>query len=289
VRLQSVNIHLALGGEFIPSIVQIKKTKQPCNNYIVRKKLNKIKHKPKKKMSNYHKLYTPDDSAVVFIDHQPQMTFGVANTDRATLINNVTLLAKVAKEFQVPAVITAVETESFSGYVWPQLLDVFPGQTVVERTSMNSWDDEGFRKAIEATGRKNILMTGLWTEVCVTWPTIEMLAEGYNIYVVEDCCGATSPAAQEAALSRMVQAGAVRLTTIGALLEWQRDWAKREHYNNLMSLLKQQAGAYGAGVEYAYTMVHHAPQSAQKPQIVPRKVSGDGNGSGRGVTPVAAR
>jgi len=221
-------------------------------------------------MPNYQKLYTPADSAVVFIDHQPQMLFGVASMDRATLINNVTLLAKVAKEYKVPAVLTAVETESFSGYVWPQLLDVFPGQPVVERSSMNSWDSEGFRKAIEATGRKNIIMTGLWTEVCVTWPTIEMLGAGYNVYVVEDCCGATSPAAQEAGLSRMVQAGAVRLTAIGALLEWQRDWKNKEHYNALMGLLKQQAGAYGIGVEYAYTMVHHAPQSAIKPQVVPK-------------------
>jgi len=183
-------------------------------------------------MNQYHKLYTPEDSAVVFIDQQPQMTFGMASADRATMINNVTLLAKVAKEFNVPTVLTAVETESFSGYIWPQLLDIFPGQPIVERTSMNSWDDPGFRKAIEATGRKNILMTGLWTEVCITWPTIEMLGAGYNIYVVEDCCGATSPAAQEAALSRMVQAGAVRLTTIGALLEWQRDWAKRDHLHD---------------------------------------------------------
>src|SRR6202522_54510 len=103
-------------------------------------------------MSQYHKLYTPEDSAVVFIDHQPQMTFGVASTDRAALINNVTLLAKVAKEFGVPSVLTAVETESFSGYIWPQLLDVFPGQAIVERSSMHSWDDPGFRKAIEATG-----------------------------------------------------------------------------------------------------------------------------------------
>src|SRR4029077_1158624 len=202
-------------------------------------------------MSQYHKLYTPEDSAVVFIDHQPQMLFGVASIERSLLINNVTLMAKVAKEFKVPAVLTAVESESFSGYVWPQLLDVFPGQPVVERTSMNSWDDAGFRKAIEATGRKNILITGLWTEVCVTWPTIEMLADGYNIYVVEDCCGATSVAAQEAALSRMVQAGATRLTAIGALLEWQRDWANKDHYSALMTLLKQQAGAYGSGVEYA--------------------------------------
>ncbi len=222
-------------------------------------------------MTQYHKLYTAQDSAIVFIDHQPQMLFGVASMDRATLINNVTLLAKTAKEFNVPSVLTAVETESFSGYVWPQLLDVFPGQTVVERTSMNSWDDSGFRQAIEATGKKNIIMTGLWTEVCVTWPTIEMLGAGYNIYVVEDCCGATSPAAQEAGLSRMVQAGAVRLTTIAALLEWQRDWKNKEHYNNLMGILKGQAGAYGVGVEYAYTMVHHAPQSALSPQVVPKR------------------
>jgi nicotinamidase-related amidase len=222
-------------------------------------------------MNPYHKLYTAEDSAVVFIDHQPQMTFGVANIDRATLINNVTLLAKAAKEFNVPTVLTAVETESFSGYIWPQLLDVFPGQEIIERTSMNSWDDAGFRKAIEATGKKNILLTGLWTEVCVTWPTIEMLGAGYNIYVVEDCCGATSDAAHEAALSRMVQAGAVRVTTIPALLEWQRDWAKREHYDKLMGIIKGQGGAYGVGVEYAYTMVHKAPQSAIKPQVVAPK------------------
>jgi nicotinamidase-related amidase len=222
-------------------------------------------------MPDFHRLITPEDTAVVFIDHQPQMTFGVANIDRATLMNNVVLLAKVAKEFNVPAVLTAVETESFSGYLWPQLLDVFPGQPVIERSSMNSWDDEGFRQAIAATGRKNILMTGLWTEVCVCWPTIEMLGAGYNIYVIEDCCGATSPAAHEAALSRMVQAGAVRLTTIGGLLEFQRDWKRREHYGPLMDILKQHAGAYGSGVEYAYTMVHKAPQSAHKPHVVTGK------------------
>lgn len=219
-------------------------------------------------MNAYQKLYTPDNTAIVFIDHQPQMTFGVASIDRAALMNNVVLIAKVAKEFGVPAVLTSVETESFSGYVWPQLLDVFPGQKVVERSSMNSWDDAGFRAAIEATGRKNIIMTGLWTEVCVTWPTIEMLGAGYNVYVVEDCCGATSSAAQEAALSRMVQAGAVRVTTIAALLEFQRDWKNRQHYDALMGILKQHAGAYGAGVEYAYTMVHKAPQSARQPQVV---------------------
>lgn len=223
-------------------------------------------------MNKYHQLYSAQDTAVVFIDHQPQMTFGVASIDRASLVNNVVMLAKAAKEFGVPAIVTAVETESFSGYVWPQLLDVFPGQTVIERTSMNSWDDPAFRAAIEATGKKNILLTGLWTEVCVTWPCIEMLGAGYNVYIVEDCCGATSTAAHEASLSRMVQAGAVRLTTIPALLEWQRDWARRDHYDNLMTIIKQHGGTYGIGVEYAYTMVHHAPQSAQQPQVVPQKL-----------------
>lgn len=219
-------------------------------------------------MPDYRKLYTPQDSALVLIDFQPQMLFGVANIDRATLVNNVVLLAKVAKEFGVPTVLTSVETEGFSGYTLPPILDVFPGQEVVERTSMNSWDDAGFRKAIEATGRKKILMTGLWTEVCITWPTLNMLDAGYQIFTVDDCCGATSVAAHDAALSRMVQAGATRLTAIGALLEWQRDWANKEHYDALMGILKQHAGAYGAGVEYAYTMVHHAAQSAKKPQVV---------------------
>lgn len=222
-------------------------------------------------MPNYNRLYTPFDTALVLIDFQPQMLFGVGNADRATLINNATLLAKVAKEFGVPTVITSVETEGFSGYVIPQLLDVFPGQEVIERSSMNSWDDAGFRKAIEATKRKRVLLTGLWTEVCITWPAIDMLGAGYDVFVVEDCCGATSQAAHDAALSRMVQAGATRLTSIAALLEWQRDWANKEHYAPLMSLLKQHAGAYGAGVEYAYTMVHKAPQSAQKAQVVPKK------------------
>ena len=224
-------------------------------------------------MTHYNQLYTPGDSAIVFIDHQPQMLFGVANIDRSLLINNVTLLASVAKEFRVPAVLTAVETESFSGYLWPQLLNVFPGEHVIERSSMNSWDDPGFREAIKATGRKNIILTGLWTEVCVTWPAVEMVGEGYNIYVVEDCCGATSTAAQDAALSRMVQAGVCRLTTVAALLEWQRDWKNHDHYDALMSLLKQYAGAYGIGVEYAYTMVHKAQQSAKAPHQVVKAVA----------------
>ena len=205
-------------------------------------------------------LITAENSALVFIDHQPQMLFGVANNiDRQQLINNVLLLARGAKEFGVPTILTTVETESFSGEMWPQLLDVFPTQTPIERTGMNSWDTAAFRDAIKKTGKKNIILSGLWTEVCITWPTLNMLAEGYNIYVVEDACGATSQVAQEASLSRMVQAGAVRMTTIATVLEFQRDWKNRDHYDALMQLFREHGGAYGVGVEYAYTMVHKAP------------------------------
>jgi nicotinamidase-related amidase len=205
-------------------------------------------------------LLTAQNCALAFIDHQPQMSFGVASgIDRQLLLNNVLLLAKGAKLFGVPTILTTVETESFSGPMWPQLLDVFPEHTPIERTGMNSWDTPAFREAIKKTGKKNVILSGLWTEVCITWPTLNMLAEGYNIYVVEDACAGTSPAAQEASLSRMTQAGAVRMTTVATVLEFQRDWAHREHYNDLMSLFREHGGAYGIGIEYAYTMVHKAP------------------------------
>jgi len=213
-------------------------------------------------------LITAENAAVVFIDHQPQMMFGVANIDRQQLINNVVMLAKGAKEFDVPAILTAVETESFSGYIWPQLMDVFPRQQPIERTSMNSWDDPAFREAVKATGRRNIVVAGLWTEVCVTWPALNMIAEGYNVYIVEDASGATSQAAHDAAMRRSAQAGAVPMTTVATILEFQRDWASREHYDALMNIFREHAGAYGSGIEYAYSMVHKAPQAAKNPHIV---------------------
>ncbi len=213
-------------------------------------------------------LITPETSVVVFIDHQPQMLFGVANIERQQLVNNVVLLAKAAKEFGVPTVLTAVETESFSGYVWPQLMDVLSDQQPIERSSMNSWDAPAFRRAIETSGRRNVVVSGLWTEVCVTWPTLNMLDAGYNVYIVEDACGATSSAAHDAALRRSVQAGAVPMTTIATVLELQRDWANRDHYDALMDLLREHAGAYGSGIEYAYSMVHKAPQAAIHPHVV---------------------
>ncbi len=206
-------------------------------------------------------LLTPGNSSVIFIDHQPQMTFGVANIDRQTLVNNVLLLAKAARIFRVPTILTTVETKSFSGNMWPQLLDIFPEQEPIERTSMNSWDSPEFVKAVAATGRKKLVMAALWTEVCLVFPALEALAAGYEVYAVEDASGGTSLAAHNAAMRRIEQAGAVPVTSLQVLLEFQRDWARKETYNDVISVVKDHGGAYGQGVEYAYTLVHGAPPS----------------------------
>jgi len=209
-------------------------------------------------------LLDKDNSALIFIDHQPQMSFGVANIDRQQLKNNVVGLAKAGKIFNVPTLFTSVETESFSGYIWPELLAVHPEITPIERTSMNSWEDAAFVKAVEATGRKKLVMSALWTEVCLTFPALMALEAGYEVYVVTDTSGGTSVDAHERSIDRMVQAGAIPVTWQQVLLEYQRDWARKETYDAVMELVREHSGAYGMGVDYAYTMVHHAPARVAK-------------------------
>jgi len=206
-------------------------------------------------------LLNPQNSTVIFIDFQPQMTFGVANIDRQTLFNNVILLAKAAKIFRVPTILTTVETKSFSGNIWPQLLDIFPDNQTIERSSMNSWDDGNFVEAVKATGRNKLVIAALWTEVCLAFPTLDALKAGYEVYAVEDASGGTSAVAHNAAMRRIEQAGAVPMTSLQVLLEYQRTWARKETYNEVIAAVKEHCGAYGQGVEYAYTMVHGAPAS----------------------------
>lgn len=201
-------------------------------------------------------LLTPDNCAVIFIDHQPQLFFGVASIDRQALLNNVLVLAKAAKIFGVPVILTAVESKGFSGSITPQLLDLFPEVRPIERTSMNSWDSREFVSAVKTTGRKNFLIAALWTEACLTFPALQMLEEGYGIYAVEDASGGASTTAHEAAIRRVEQAGAVSVTALQVLLEFQRDWSRKAHYDEVMAVVKEHCGAYGQGVEYAYTMVH---------------------------------
>jgi len=206
-------------------------------------------------------LLTPDNCVVAIIDLQPQMLFGVANFDRQTIINNNVVLAKAARVFDVPVILSTVETKSFSGYMWPQIQAVFPNQKPVERTTMNSWDDKNFVAAIEKTGRKKIVLSGLWTETCVALPTIQAIHDGYEVYVVEDCCGDINQLSHDNAMKRVVQAGARPVTALSTMLEWQRDWAEKDTYDAVIEIAKAHLGAYGVGIEYAYTMIHGAPET----------------------------
>ena len=203
-------------------------------------------------------LLTPDNCVVAFIDHQPQMLFGTSNFDRQSIINNTVALAKATRIFEVPVVLTTVETKSFSGNMWPQLKAVFPGQEPIERSSMNSWDDPKFVDAIAKTGKNKIILSGLWTETCIALPAVQAIHDGYEIYVAEDCCGDVSQLNHENAMRRVIQAGAKPVTALSTMLEWQRDWAQRDTYDAVMDVVKSHLGVYGIGVEYAYTMVHGA-------------------------------
>ncbi|GGZ03357.1 hydrolase [Streptomyces poonensis] len=200
-------------------------------------------------------LLTPDNCAVLFVDHQPQMFFGTGSGDRTAIINATVGLAKAARAFDVPVVLSTVAAESFSGPIMPQLADVFPDQKIIDRTSMNAWEDTAFVDAVKATGRKKLVLAGLWTEVCVVLPTLSALAQGYEVYVVTDASGGVSPQAHEHAVQRMIQAGAVPVTWVQVLLELQRDWAREETYAATTGVVKEHGGTYGLGLVYAQAFI----------------------------------
>src|SRR6202051_3861296 len=180
-------------------------------------------------------LLTPNNCTVILIDHQPQMFFGVESSSRATIMNNVIGLAKTAKIFKVPTILTTVAAKSFSGPLIPALQAVFPDQTPIDRTSMNSWEDKNFVAAVEKTKRKKLVMAALWTEVCLAFPAISAIKAGYEVYAVVDASGATTKEAHETAIQRMIQIGVIPVTWVQVFCEWQRDWARQETYEAVMN------------------------------------------------------
>ena len=200
-------------------------------------------------------LLTPDNCAVLFVDHQPQMFFGTGSGDRTSIINSTVGLAKSARVFDVPVVLSTVAAESFSGPLMPQLADVFPEQKIIDRSTMNAWEDTHFVEAVRATGRKKLVIAGLWTEVCVVLPTLSAISQGYEVYVVTDASGGVSPQAHEHAIQRMVQGGAIPVTWVQVLLELQRDWARAGTYVPVTEVVKEHGGAYGLGLVYAQAVI----------------------------------
>lgn len=200
-------------------------------------------------------LLTPDNCTLILIDHQPQMFFGVASADRQTIVNNVVGLAKAAKVFNVPTILTTVASKTFSGPLLPQIQAVFPEQTPIDRTSMNSWEDKNVITAVEHTKRKKLVIAALWTEICLAFPAIQAIEAGYEVYAVVDASGSTSLEAHNASIQRMIQAGVVPVTWIQVMCELQRDWARQETYVAVTDIAKEHAGAYGIGIMYAQAMM----------------------------------
>lgn len=200
------------------------------------------------------KLLTPKNHTLILIDHQPQMAFATRSIDIAELRNNTVGLAKSAKVFKVPTILTTVAAQSFSGPIFPELQAVFPDQKPIDRTSMNTWEDDRVTDAVKKIGKKKIVMAALWTEVCGVFPVLSAIKDGYEVYFIVDASGGVSTAAHEYAIQRMVQAGAHPMTWIQYLLELQRDWARGESYDAVMSVVKEHAGGYGLGVIYAKEM-----------------------------------
>ncbi|MEM6623213.1 MAG: hydrolase [Pseudomonadota bacterium] len=215
-------------------------------------------------MTNYHQMLTPETCALVLIDYQPAMYQGVQSHDRLDVMHNVQALARAARVFDLPTVLTTVAKDSFSGPFMPEVTDMFPDLEVVDRTSINSWLDAGFRDAIKATGRKKIVLAGLWTSACVTFPTLDMLAEGYEIYVPTDACGDTSAEAHERAVDRLVQAGAVPVTAFQTVFELQQDWARGETYEGVMDILHNHS-PYGIQVKFSkWALGEHASEAGSQ-------------------------
>jgi nicotinamidase-related amidase len=196
-----------------------------------------------------HSMLAPTDCAVALIDYQPAMFAGVHSHDRTTIVQNVQILAKAAKLFRVPTLLSTVAATSFSGAMIPEITGIFPDQKPIDRTSINSWLDPNFKGAIEQIGRRKIVVAGLWTEACVMFPTLDLLQAGYEVYVPTDACGDITEEAHERAVQRLVQAGAVPMNTLQFLFELQQDWARSETYEGCMEILKAHS-PYGIEVRF---------------------------------------
>jgi nicotinamidase-related amidase len=200
-------------------------------------------------------LLNPTNHMVLMIDHQSQMAFAVESQPIEELRNNVGLLAASTKLYNVPTIITTVAEKSFSGPVFPEIREYYPNSgEYIDRSTMNSWEDKRIVEAVKKTGKKKLVVAGLWTEVCTLSASLSALEDGYEVYVVVDANGGTSQEAHDMAITRMIQAGVKPITSLQYLLEIHRDWARSDKYNDVVEISKRYGGAYGLGIDYIKTM-----------------------------------
>src|SRR4051812_28161614 len=200
-------------------------------------------------------LLSPGDHTLILIDFQSQMAFATQSTSIVELRNNAALVANAAREFGVSTIVTSVAEKSFSGPFFDEVLDAFPGVDVIDRTTMNTWEDARISARVNAIGNCRLVMAGLWTSVCIVGPALSALDQGFEVYVITDACGDVSTEAHERAVTRMVQAGVRPMTSLQYLLELQRDWARGATYEATTGVAKLFGGAYGLGIIYAKAML----------------------------------
>ncbi|WP_266160778.1 hydrolase [Dyella silvatica] len=201
-------------------------------------------------------LLTPDDCALVLVDHQAGLAFGVSSSDRQAIRSNAVAIARTAKAFKLPVVISTSASKVYSGPLMPQIQAVLPDNQAIERRNMNLWEDDAVRAAILATERRTLIFSGLLTEACVSFPVLSALAEGYRVFVVGDACGGLTEVGHQFALRRMETAGATLTSWLQVLLEFQRDWTRHESYEDARSIVVDHGGGYGIGLAYARDMIH---------------------------------
>ncbi len=200
------------------------------------------------------KLLTPADHTLIMIDFQSQMSFATKSIDAVLLRNNAALVSNAAAGFGVSTILTTVAEKSFSGPMYEEITDAFPGQKLIDRTSMNTWEDANVIARVNEIGKDRIVLAGLWTSVCIVGPALSAIAQGFEVYVIADACGDVSDEAHERAMERMIQAGARPMTALQYMLELQRDWARTETYAMTTGVAKKFGGAYGLGIIYAKSM-----------------------------------
>jgi nicotinamidase-related amidase len=199
-------------------------------------------------------LLDPADHVLIMIDHQSQMAFATKSIDPVSLRNNAALVAKAAKGFNVATILTTVAEKTFSGPIFDEIKSTYPDANVIDRTTMNTWEDARIAEQVNSFNKEKIVLAGLWTSVCIVGPALSALDQGFQVYVISDACGDISDEAHERAMERMVQLGARPMTSLQYLLELQRDWARGETYNQTVKTSVEHGGGYGLGLIYARTM-----------------------------------
>jgi nicotinamidase-related amidase len=202
------------------------------------------------------KLITAQDHTLILIDFQSQMSFATKSIDAVMLRNNAALVSQAAAGFGVSTILTTVAEKTFSGPMYEEITGAFPNQPLIDRTSMNTWEDKNVIARVNEIGKSRIILAGLWTSVCIVGPALSALDQGFEVYVIADACGDVSEEAHERAMDRMVQAGAQPMTSVQYLLELQRDWARTGTYEMTTGIAKKFGGAYGLGLIYARSMFH---------------------------------